>query len=198
MINKQRRKFLIGLASLPFIPAFVGKAAEAALAEPETPRLSDLTSPYYGGSFLADSCFVVMEDGEGLLAQPVSINYTQSIRRGWDKNGNLAYCGGGTTGEIHFGHLIGPTRIFRKFLERHGDITKSNTLSLRFKQDDDPEQVEYCYKVKGAVISRPGFIVTVKDMTIMDLCQMVFTQLEYWSKEQAVFYNPALSEPHDD
>ena len=198
MTDKQRRKFLLGLASLPFVPAFVEKIAKAALTEPETPKLSEMTSPFYGGNFQADSCFVVMEDGEGLLAQHVGINYTQSIRRGWDKNGNVVYCGGDMAGEIYFGRLIGPTRIFRKFLERHGDITKPSTLSFHLKQHDDPEQAEYCYKAKGAVISRSDLIVTVEDMTIMDPCQMVFTRLEYWSKEQAVFYNPVLGEPHDD
>lgn len=185
MTDKQRRKFLLGLASLPFVPLFVEKVAKAALAEPKPPLVPLPRAKFeemepFGTHFTFEQGFAEMEGDEplGLLFQCGRFDYRQAVMR--DEHNN--YYGGPTRGTLDLDRVIAPRLIWDKFVEQFGDIMKPSTLSFTYsgaRRPGGPNTVQFRYRAENAVISHMGCSVAAGAFAATESVQLVFTNLVY-------------------
>lgn len=118
---------------------------------------------------------------EDMLAQSVSIQYSQSINRLWEVGSSKTFfIAGRTQGTVNVKRVVGGRGISSNFIKQYGDVCNmaSNVITLSFESGCETGADVGSVTASGVVINSIAYSVAAADMVVNEELAMLFARLE--------------------
>jgi hypothetical protein len=118
---------------------------------------------------------------EDMLAQNVSIQYSQSINRLWEVGSSKTFfIAGRTQGTINVKRIVGGRGISSAFIKQYGDVCNmaGNVITLSFEAGCTDGKDLGEVTASGVVINSIAYSVAAADMVVNEDLAMMFARLE--------------------
>jgi hypothetical protein len=118
---------------------------------------------------------------EDMLAQNVSIQYSQSINRLWEVGSSKTFfIAGRTQGSINVKRVVGGKGISSEFIRKYGDVCNmaGNVITLSFSAGCGSSADLGKVTASGVVINSLAYSVAAADMVVNEDIAMMFARLE--------------------
>jgi hypothetical protein len=118
---------------------------------------------------------------EDMLAQNITIQYSQSINRLWEVGSpKTFFIAGRTQGTINVKRVVGGKGIAKQFITDYGDVCnmRGNVIKLSFDAGCDNSSQIGEVTASGVVINSIAYSVAAADMVVNEDLAMLFARLE--------------------